>query len=124
MHLEQWKDCLLQALQEKKAVQERVLKVDTLLAEYFIVASALSSRHLWTLAAAIEEVCKKHKQSTLVHGKSEDTRWIVVDTGGILVHLFLPESRTYYQLEELWDQRKLGQDDSSTRDELMHDTLM
>lgn len=52
-----------------------------------------------------ESVHKSHKISARFEGVSEDG-WLLLDYGDIIVHLFSPEKRNYYQLEELWSEGK------------------
>ncbi len=102
MTVESWRDQLIHVLEEKKALHIQFFKVESLFADYFIVASALSSRQLWALCQAIEKECKSHQIKPTLQGKQEETRWIVIDARGVFVHLFLSEGRAYYELEQLW----------------------
>ena len=102
MTIESWRDQLICTLEERKALHVQSFKVDSLFADYFIVASALSSRQLWTLCQAVEKECKAHNIKPLVQGKQEDTRWIVIDACGLFIHLFLSEGRAYYELDQIW----------------------
>jgi ribosome-associated protein len=99
-----WRDLLVKALDDKQAHNIRWLDVQQIfpLADYFIVASAYSHRHLWALCQAVEDTCKSVGFHPLVQGKHQDSQWIVVDARGIFVHLFLQEGRDYYQLERMW----------------------
>lgn len=102
--LEAWRNDLLGLLEDRKAVDVQWFKVSTLFADYFIVASVSTSRHLWALCQAVEEACKNRGVRPIVQGKGEEARWIVVDAGGIFVHLFLAESRAYYALDQVWEE--------------------
>lgn len=107
----QWVAHLMAVLDDKKAENIQSFHVNSMFADYFVVVTALSSRHLWSLCEAVEKECKSHKIRPLSHGKNQNTRrgeepqeirWIVIDAGGVLIHLFSPEGREYYALEKLW----------------------
>lgn len=56
--------------------------------------------------AAIETVHKTYKLPAKMEGKPQDG-WILVDFGDVILHLFSPDRRDYYQLEELWSEGKI-----------------
>lgn len=75
--------------------------------DYFVVCTGTSDRMLDALAnAAIEEVRKKPRKRARKEGSSRDG-WVVVDYGDVIVHLFSPDQRDYYQLEEFWEEGKV-----------------
>ena len=75
----------------------------SLIADYFIIASAGSDRQLNALVDNIRDEVKKQQQTypLRVEGRGEDG-WILMDYSDVVVHLFSPELRTYYDLEGLW----------------------
>jgi ribosome-associated protein len=75
--------------------------------DYFILCSGSSERMIESLADAVLENVKKEFQMI---GKKEGYAqggWVLVDLGDVIVHLFSPEQREYYRLEELWSQGKI-----------------
>lgn len=71
-------------------------------AEYFIICSGTSDRMLQTLVeAAIEQVKKKYNVPARLEGLPQDG-WLLVDFGDIILHVFSPDRRNYYRLEDLW----------------------
>ena len=75
----------------------------TLLADYFVIATGDSSRQLDALAADIRQQVKQQDNVTPHSTEgSADSGWVLLDYGGIVVHLFSPAQRQRYQLEELW----------------------
>lgn len=72
----------------------------TILADYFILCSATSERHLKSLTG---DLTKQLRGSLGVEGEAEGG-WVLIDYGDVVVHLFLPQVRSYYNLEELWKQ--------------------
>jgi ribosome-associated protein len=74
----------------------------TLLADYYILCDGLSTRQINAVADALfEELKKGGTQSPLVEGTPE-SGWMLIDFGSVVVHIFSPEKRAYYRLEELW----------------------
>ncbi|MFT4327838.1 MULTISPECIES: ribosome silencing factor [unclassified Wolbachia] len=73
----------------------------TVIAKYMIIASGDSSRHVKALA---EQVMKNLKQYDKIDVEGMDEgNWVIVNFQGIMVHLFRPEVREYYKIEELWN---------------------
>jgi ribosome-associated protein len=76
--------------------------------DYFLLANADSSRQLQAMADGLLETAKK-KAETLpwgVEGEPE-SGWMLVDFGDVVVHLFDPEKREYYNLEDLWREARV-----------------
>lgn len=74
--------------------------------DYFIICSGSSSRMLQSLA---DVVMDKIRDEYHLHGKKQgagDGGWILIDLGDIVVHLFSPERREFYQIEDLWKEAK------------------
>lgn len=74
----------------------------SILADYFVLCSGTSERQL---DALIQEVRQQAREAgaRLLHWEGEPhTGWILLDYGDVVVHLFSPELRAYYRLEELW----------------------
>ena len=95
---------LCEALDNKKAFDILALNVadKTIIADWFIIASGRSTTQVKALCDELEE---KAAESSLIAQRKEgyqEGRWIVVDFGTILVHIFHPEEREYYKLERLW----------------------
>jgi ribosome-associated protein len=73
----------------------------TSFADYMVIATSNSSRHLNALAKTLEDELKKAKVPCHIEA-SMASEWVLVDTGLIIVNLMTTEMRDYYQLEELW----------------------
>jgi len=93
-----------QALDDKKAVELRVLDVSgqSSITNYLIIATATSSPHLKALRQAVEDLLKEEHAPKAGVEYSHDSGWLVVDAFEIMVHLFLPEQRGHFSLEALW----------------------
>ncbi|WP_265027049.1 MULTISPECIES: ribosome silencing factor [unclassified Wolbachia] len=73
----------------------------TVIAKYMIIASGDSSRHVKALAEHVIKSLKPHDKID-VEGMDEGN-WVVLNFQGIMVHIFRPEVREYYKIEELWN---------------------
>ncbi len=79
----------------------------TSLFDYFIIASGSSRRQLSAMATEIDRVMKtEFGERRLSVSGYEESRWIVLDFGSVVVHLFDEETRQFYDLESLWGDGK------------------
>lgn len=93
------KDLLL----EKKAfdIKDIDVRSKNYISDYVIVASGTSFRHLQTMAEHIVKALKEHGLYAKVEGESSND-WILIDAFDVIVHLFKPETREFYNIEDLW----------------------
>lgn len=109
---------IVKIIDEKKGTDVVAIQIDelTIISDFFVIASGTSNVHVRALADEIEEQLKKDgEEPVAVEGRA--TGWILLDYGDILVHLFTPEAREYYNLERLWtDGSKLDIDELITQD--------
>lgn len=91
-------------LSNKKAQDILIIHVadKTIISDYFVVASAGSSTHVSTLAEEVEFKMGQLGESPLRTEGIREGRWVVIDYGDVLVHIFHNEEREFYQLERLW----------------------
>jgi ribosome-associated protein len=74
----------------------------SILADYFVLCSGTSERQLDALTEEVRQQAKE-AGARLLHLEGEPhTGWILLDYGDVVVHIFSPELRAYYRLEELW----------------------
>lgn len=101
------RDVALKILDARKA--ENVVALDvrsrTPLVDYMLVATGGSSRQLGALAGYLREAFFKAGQKRVRIEGVEKGDWVLVDAGDVLVHLFRPEVRAYYDVEELWQSK-------------------
>ena len=72
------------------------------IADFMIICSGTSSRHVISLSNFLLDALKKENLNTLnVEGKSNGD-WVLVDAGDVIIHLFRSEVREYYGLEKMW----------------------
>ena len=100
------KKIIIKTLDSNKAldVVSIDLKDKSSIADYMIVASGTSSRHIQALS---EQVLEKFKTNGLKNCKIEgrdSTEWKLVDGIDIVVHIFNPEKRKFYELEKIWSE--------------------
>jgi len=89
---------------DKKAADIVLLRTSeiTTMADYFVIASGRSERQVQALSTAIVDELRDEGIKPLgVEGMSS-ARWVLLDYGSVIVHLFAPEEREYYGLEKLW----------------------
>lgn len=97
-------NAISQVLFDKKGFNILVLDVRGLstMTDYFVIAEGTVGRHVKSLCAAVKGEMEQAGM-TLFHCEGErDSEWIVMDFGEIVIHLFVPDLREKYALEELW----------------------
>lgn len=93
-----------QACEEKQGGDTVVLDLKKLpaIASYFVISSGNSDRHVRAIAENIvSKLAQSRQDSRHVEGK-EDARWILLDYGDVIAHIFYQETRRFYNLERLW----------------------
>ena len=100
------KDIIEKTLDVNKARDVVVidLKRKTYIADYMIIASGTSSRHIQSLS---EIIVKKLEEFGILNCKIEgkdSPHWKLVDAADIIVHIFHPEKRSFYDLEKMWSE--------------------
>ena len=80
------------------------LKDKSSMADYMIIASGTSSRHIQSLSEQVLEKLKDNGvKESKIEGK-ESSEWKLVDGIDIIVHIFHPEKRKFYELEKMWSE--------------------
>lgn len=105
MTSEQTAEIIRSILDNKKAIDIQVIEVaeKTILADYFVIASGTSVTHVKSLSDEVAFQLKEQYKLTPNHIEGESTaRWVLLDYGDVVVHLFHPEERDFYSLEKLW----------------------
>ena len=104
MQAEQLKQLVLDALDDLKAVNTVSLDVTGLtdVMDYLIVTSGTSNRHVRSLADNVCMEAKKQGQRALGVEGEDAGEWVLVDFGDVVVHVMLPATRDFYDLERLW----------------------
>ncbi len=104
MEIKELFDGIVEALQDKKARDIAALDISnmTTIATYFVICSGTSTTHIKALADNIEEQIEKKGVRSLRKEGYNNARWILLDYGDVVVHVFHDEDREYYNLERLW----------------------
>ena len=97
---------IIEALQDKKGTDIRILdlsEVDGASASSFIIATGKSTSQVSALADSVRErVQKETGEKPVNYDGYRNSQWIIIDYGNIMVHVFLPDTREFYSLEDLW----------------------
>lgn len=75
---------------------------ETPIFDYFVIATGTSRRQLHAISDEIDRVAESLGEKRMSTTGYDESRWIVLDFGGVLVHLFDDETRAFYDLEGLW----------------------
>ncbi|MBI2940453.1 MAG: ribosome silencing factor [Chloroflexi bacterium] len=73
-------------------------------ANYFVIATGTSDRHIKAIADAVVESLREHGEQPFQIEGTPDSGWVLIDYGDVIVHVFAPEQRQFYQLERLWSE--------------------
>lgn len=97
-------DVVKSALEDMKGIE--ILSIDvseiTSIADEMVIATGTSSRHVKALCRSLVEKAKEEGFRPLSTEGEDTSDWILVDFGDTIVHLMLPETREFYDLESLW----------------------
>ena len=112
--LAQLRDLVVHALEDFKAIDIQQIDVagQTPLADLFVIASGSSLRHIKSMADNLVQQVKEAGHPPLGIEGDRQAEWVLVDLNDIIVHLMLPQTRAFYNLEKLWEassQRRSGQ---------------
>lgn len=106
MTADQKSTVIQRVLSDKKAVEIELISLEgkSVLADYFVIASGRSVTHIKSLAGDVEKALKDEHEIMPGHIEGFETgRWILMDYGDVIVHLFHAEERSFYNLEKLWN---------------------
>ncbi len=95
-------------LDDKKGEDIVALDIEQVssIADYFIIVSSSSERGVKSLADnLITDIKKKFQLNVKIEG-ANDKRWIIIDSGDVIIHIFHSETRAIYDLESLWYEAK------------------
>jgi iojap-like ribosome-associated protein len=96
---------------EEQAVDLIILDVNekTIIADYFVICSGRNIIQIHSIADNVEKKLKEKGELILRREGYEQGRWVVLDYGSTILHIFREEERDYYKLENLWaDARKVA----------------
>ena len=95
---------ILHILDDSKAADIQTLDVRALttITDTMIICSGTSARHVKAISDHILEGLQEYKRECLGVEGTEDSEWVLVDLGRMVIHIMLPQTRDFYQLEKLW----------------------
>ena len=113
---EKIKNSVLLTLNENKGIDIRIISIKEIssIADYIIIATGSSNRHLTSMAEHIERNLKKIGQKTLSKEGKNQSEWVLLDLGDIIVHLFKKEIREFYNLEKMWSKNFKDYEDNDS----------
>lgn len=99
-------DNIIEEIENLKGEQIKVLdlrKLENRVSDFFIICSGNSRTHTIAISEAIQRSLKKRLKQKPWHVEGvENAQWILIDYVNVVIHIFLPEFRDYYELENLW----------------------
>ena len=99
---------IVELAEDKKAADITLLDLTSLtaMADYFVIASGGSERQLEAIAEGIVSGMRDEKVHAFGREGTAASHWILVDFGSVVVHVFTPPERDYYQLEKHWSEAR------------------
>ena len=99
---------VVEAAGDKQASDIVLLDVQAVcsFADYFVICSGDSERQLQAIYDEVGHALKKENILPNHHEGTVDSGWLLLDFGNVIVHIFAPFEREYYQLDKLWSQAK------------------
>ena len=95
----------IQEILDENSAQD-VIEIDirgkSSIADYLLVASGRSNRHVSALADYVQRGLKERGFKELVVEGQEASDWVLIDAGDVILHVFRPEVRVFYNLEKIW----------------------
>ncbi|MBE3580089.1 MAG: ribosome silencing factor [Thermoanaerobacteraceae bacterium] len=98
-----------QAARDKRGQEVVILDIRkiSLIADYFVITHGISTTQVQAIAREIEEKVAEAGGRLLRREGYASARWVLLDFGGVVVHVFLEEDRRFYDLERLWADAEL-----------------
>lgn len=104
-------NAIVEGLQDCKAKDIQIIdmrKLEEAAFHYFVVCEGTSSTHVYGIAEGLMKHLREHNdQHQLGTVGLNNRQWVAIDYGYVLVHIFQPETRQFYNLEELWEDAKI-----------------
>ena len=111
--MEKLVETITKGIQEKKGqgiVIADLSGIDGTICHYFVICQGNSPSQVEAITDSVEEFARKELGEKPVHVVGlENAQWVAMDYGDVLVHIFVPDMRDFYDLEHLWDDAELTQ---------------
>lgn len=101
------KDLVVKSIDDDKGYDIQIIPLseqehDSSLADYIVIASGTSSTQIKSMASKLQErLAGRGIKNIRIEGQSQGD-WVIVDMGDVIIHLFRPEVREYYNIEQMW----------------------
>jgi len=95
---------IVDAVADKQAEDVLLLDISKVasFADYFVIASGSTSRQIQAIIESVDEAVSEDGVRLIGREGEPDSGWVLIDYGDVIVHIFAPEERAYYDLESLW----------------------
>lgn len=105
MKPEELRDLAVKELDDMKGIDIVSMDVRTLtsITDYMVICTGRSTRHVKALAESVAVKAKQQKASFVRTEGENESEWVLVDLGDVVVHVMLPATRAFYSLEDLWE---------------------
>ncbi len=102
---------IIESIQEKKGhkiITVDLTEIESASAQYFIIAQGNTPTQVEAIADSVRDYTREHAGTKpIAYEGYRNAQWIIIDYGHIFVHIFTPEAREFYRLEQLWNDAKL-----------------
>jgi len=103
-------ETIIEGIQEKKGKNISSIRLKGIpgaICDYFVVCEGNTPTQVSALADSVEEMVRKkiNDKPIRIHGQQQ-AEWIAIDYGNVIVHIFVPELRSFYNIDNLWDDAK------------------
>lgn len=103
---EQLKDLVVDSIQDKKGEEIAILDlraIDDSVADFFVICEAKSNTQIRSIADfTMKNIADQIGEKAFRFEGMENLEWVIIDYINVVVHIFLPQKRVFYKLEELW----------------------
>lgn len=115
-------NAIIEWLTDKKAEHIRVYDVEKTsdYTDLILVCEGSADLHNRAIANHVIDMAKEHHLSVISKSGLEYGNWILIDLGDVIVHVFLPETREYYKIDQLFDQLKTRKMEEHTNDKTVN----
>lgn len=105
MSPEDLRDLAISTLDDMKGIDVVTIDVRTLtsITDYMIICTGRSTRHVKALASEVAAKAKEKKAAIVRMEGEQESEWVLVDLGDVVVHVMLTATRSFYSLEDLWE---------------------
>lgn len=104
-------DTIVKGIQEKKGKGITIIDlqgIDGAIANYFIICEGNTPVQVEAIAGEISDICREELREKPAHCVGlEEAIWVAMDYVDVMVHVFVPDAREYYDLDHLWDDAKV-----------------